>query len=415
MWGCRFVRQILEPGAIVRQSKIRMRQSLGLWVNKVWDCESGKSECVCFAVNQEELRVYINPPEPTKFPYPSGAETCVWEPSLGVSVGKTGLVLTCEWSELLSVNLGVVGRAGSVPVCARARQVGFRLWMGGGDAWSQEATLGSRRAGGAAGWAGQAGQRNTPPLRPKRCARWGLAGTGAALPPLARRLRRLLPPQSLWLGARCRLLPFPPLGKRTRGPLSRSNHGLGPQRLGQLPWRRFARVPGQARHHRPGPAAEVRRHVLQRGGRLREQDAGFRCPERGAARREDSPEQPGQRPRLGEPTWRRGGYPAPGPRPGGEPGARARVARARWGGDPERHRQGGFAKPRPQGQGKGARVSSPPVLAPFSAPGRLGPGTTFSRSLCGGDGGLGGGKGHPPPSASKPSSPNLDYSRVSPL
>ena len=44
---------------------------------------------MCFAVNQEEFRVYINPPEPTKFPYLSGAETCVWEASLGVSVGKT--------------------------------------------------------------------------------------------------------------------------------------------------------------------------------------------------------------------------------------------------------------------------------------------------------------------------------------
>lgn len=123
-------------------------------------------------------------------------------------------------------------------VCARAKLDFSFGWAAGTR--DREATLGSRRAGGAAGWAGEAGERNTPPLRPKRCARWlgarrGLAGTGAALPPLARRLRRLLPPQSLWLGARCRLLPFPPLEKRTHGPLSRSNHGLGPQRLGQLP------------------------------------------------------------------------------------------------------------------------------------------------------------------------------------
>jgi len=50
--------------------------------------------CVCVAVNQEELRVYINPPEPTKFSYLSGAEACVLEANLGVSVGKTGFVLT---------------------------------------------------------------------------------------------------------------------------------------------------------------------------------------------------------------------------------------------------------------------------------------------------------------------------------
>lgn len=266
-------------------------------------------------------------------------------------------------------------------MCVRARAPNWISPLDGrrGSVIAGGHTLGSGRAGGAAGRAGEAGEageQNTPPLRPPRRARWlgarrGLAGTGAALPPLARRLRRLLPPQSLWLGARCRRLPFPSLGKRTRGPLSRSNHGLGPQRLGQLPRRRSARVPGQAGHHRPGPAAEVRRHVLQRGGRLREQDAGFRCPERGATGREDSPEQPGQRPRLGEPVRRRGGHTAPGPRPRGEPGARAHVARSRWGGDPERHGQGGFAEPRPQGQGRWARISSPPALVPFPARGAM--------------------------------------------
>lgn len=232
---------------------------------------------------------------------------------------------------------------------------------------------------------------------PRWLAGRGLAGTGAALPPLARRLRRLLPPQSLWLRARRRQLPFPPLGKKTRGPLSRCNHGLGPERLGQLPRRRSARVPSQAGHHRPGPAAEVRRHVLQRGGRLREQDAGFRCPERGAAGRQDTPKQPEQRPRLGEPTGAGGGSPAQGPRPGGEQGSRARVARARWGRDPKRHRQGGFAEPWSQGQGKGAWVSSPPALARRSAGGAMARHNFLLLTLHGA-GVLGGAHGHPPPS-----------------
>lgn len=264
--------------------------------------------------------------------------------------------------------------------CARARQVGLSTFSGQPGRVSCEAGSGS-------GGANPRGEPRAPRalLRPPRRAGWragcGLAGTGAALPPLARRLRRLLPPQSLWLHARRRQLPFPPLGKKTaRGPLSRSNHGLGPKRLGQLPRRRSARVPGQAGHHGPGPAAEVRRHVLQRGGRLREQDAGFRCPERGAAGRQDSPKQPGQRPRLGEPTRAGGGPPAQGPRPGGEQGARARVARARRGGDPERHRQGGFAEPRSQGQGKGGLgLFAALVLCSARAPW---PGTTFLCSLC---------------------------------
>lgn len=231
---------------------------------------------------------------------------------------------------------------------------------------------------------------------PRWLAGRGLAGTGAALPPLARRLRRLLPPQSLWLRARRRQLPFPPLGKQTRGPLSRSNHGLGPKRLGQLPRRRSARVPSQAGHHRSGPAAEVRRHVLQRGGCLREQDAGFRCPERGAAGRQDTPKQPEQRPRLREPAGAGGGAPAQGPRPGGEQGSRARVARARRGRDPKRHRQGGFAEPRSQGQGKGAWVSSPPALVLGSAGGAMARHNFLLLTLHGAEV-LGAAKGHPPP------------------
>lgn len=77
-----------------------------------------------------------------------------------------------------------------------------------------------RAEGRRAGDGSRGGARRCPgPCAARSLAGWGLAGTGAALPPLARTLRRLLPPQSLWLGARCRRLPFLPLGERTRGPL----------------------------------------------------------------------------------------------------------------------------------------------------------------------------------------------------
>lgn len=206
--------------------------------------------------------------------------------------------------------------------------------------------------------------------------------------------------------------PFRLWGRKTRGPLSCLNHGLGQEGLGQLPRRRSARVPGQAGHHGPGPAAEIRRHVLQRGGRLREQDAGFRCPQRGAAGREDSSERPGQRPRIGESARDRGGHPAQGPRPGREQGARARVPRPRRGRDPERHRQRGVAEPRSQGQGKGAPGHFPACLRSFLQPWPPWPGHNFLQLTLHGAGGPGGGKGHPPLSVARLPSPDPGFARV---
>lgn len=74
------------------------------------------------------------PPEPTKFPHLEwGRDLCFWEAKLGMSVGKREFVLTCEWRRALEVNLGAVGRTGTVPVCVRAPSWISPL-MGGGDA-----------------------------------------------------------------------------------------------------------------------------------------------------------------------------------------------------------------------------------------------------------------------------------------
>lgn len=92
-----------------------------------------------------------------------------------MSVGKTGLCSHVSENELLSVNLGVVGRTGTVPVCVCARaKLDFSFGWAAGTR-DREATLGSRRAGGAAGWAGgrASGTRRSGPSA-------ALAGSGLA-------------------------------------------------------------------------------------------------------------------------------------------------------------------------------------------------------------------------------------------